>query len=91
MEEDIIIGAINHLAAQKNGTDEYKDALVAYEKLILIEKAKKELIEPSWLGKLVENAPIVNGVVTITVTVIMLQFEKTDIITSAVKSFIRSR
>lgn len=91
MEEDIIIGAINHLAAQTNGTPEYKDALEAYDRLIAIEKTKKELIEPSWIAKLVENAPIVNGIVTITVTVVMLQFEKTDIITSAVKSFIRSR
>jgi len=91
MEDDIIIGAINHLASQKSGTPAYKDALEAYDKLIAIEKTKKELIDPSWFTKLIENAPVVNGAVTIIVTVVMLQFEKTDIITSAVKSFIRSR
>ena len=89
MEENIIPDAINHLAKQQPGTQEYKDALGAYNTLITIEKTKKELEGPSRLAALFNNAPIINGFVTILVTVAMLQFEKTDIITSSVRSFVR--
>jgi hypothetical protein len=89
MEENIIPDAINYLASQRPGTREYKDALEAYNTLIKIEAMKKELEPPSRLTRIEGNAPVVNGIVTLIVSVVMLQFEKTDIITSSVRSFIR--
>ena len=91
MEENVISDALNWLASQQPGTSEYKNALAAYTTLIAIEKSLHDMKEPSLISKIMNNAAFVNGLVTIIVAVGMLHFEKTDIITSSVRSFVRSR
>ena len=90
-EETFIPDAINHLAAQQPGTKEYDNALKAYNTLITIEKTIKELEGPSRLQSVLTNAPLHGLVGNVAVSLLMLNFERLDIITSSVRSMIRSK
>lgn len=90
-EDRLIPDAINHLAAQTPGTKEYEEALKAYNTLIMIEKTLKELEDPSRIQSILGNGPLLGLFGNLAIAVLMLNFERLDIITSSVRSMIRSK
>lgn len=90
-EDNIIPDAINHLARQEPGTKEYEQALKSYNTLIMIEKTKKEIQDPSRLQSVLDNSALVGVFGNLAVAMLMLNFERLDIITSSVRSMIRSK
>jgi len=90
-EDNLIPDAINHLASQQPGTKEYDTALKSYNTLVSIEKTIKELEGPSGLQKVLNNGPLLGLVGNLAIAVMMLNFERLDIITSSVRSMIRSK
>ena len=90
-ERTFIPEAINHLAKQEPGTKEYENALAAYNTLVSIEKTIIELEGPSGIHKLLSNGPLLGLVGNLAVSLLMLNFERMDVITSSVRSMIRSK
>lgn len=82
---------INHLSALTIGTDEYDKVLEELKKFGEIEMQIKALRPESRLDKILNNAPLVGSAATIFISVLMLNFEKTDVITSSVGRLVRSR
>lgn len=89
-ENDITVDLINYLAKQKPGTNEYDKALEQLKNLTHIQKEMKEL-NPSKLGQFFSNPALVGIVGNFAIALLMLNYEKTDIITSSVRSMIRSK
>jgi len=90
-ERTFIPEAINHLAKQEHGTKEYESAVTALNTLVNIEKTIKELDGPTGVHKLLSNGPLLGLVGNIAVSLLMLNFERAGIITSSVRSMIRSK
>jgi hypothetical protein len=90
-ERTFIPEAINHLAKQEPGTPEYENAISALNVLVNIERTLKELDGPKGVHRLLNNGPLLGLVGNLAVSVLMLNFERTGIITSSVRSMIRSK
>lgn len=90
-ERTFVPEAINHLASQEPGTKEYENALTALNTLVGIEKTIKELEGPTGIHKLLANGPLLGLVGNLVVSLLMLNFERMGIITSSVRSMIRSK
>ena len=91
VERTFIPEAINHLAAQTPGTKEYETALKALDTLVSIEKTILEIEGPTGVHKLLSNGPLLGLIGNIGVSLLMLNFERMGIITSSVRSMIRSK
>lgn len=90
-EETFIPDAINYLAAQQPGTEEYEGALKALNTLVSIEKTMLEIEGPTGIHRVLSNAPLLGLIGNVAVSLLMLNFERLDIITSSVRSMIRSK
>jgi len=90
-EIDLVPRLMNHLVSLEPGSKEFDTVLEQLNTLIHIEKALKENEKPSWLTTVFNNGPLLGLVGNWGLMFGMLYFERTDIITSAVRGLIRSK
>ena len=79
------ITLIIHLNNQTPGTDKYDQALEELKNLTYIQKERASLKSPSKLGQFLNNPALIGGVVNLGISLLMLNFERTGVITSAVR------
>jgi hypothetical protein len=89
-EEKLIPDLINHLAQQPLGSKEYDSALKQLRELVHIQKELNDK-PPSKVKQLLENSALIGVLGNFAIALLMLNYEKTDIITSSVRSMIRSK
>lgn len=90
--KDILIpDLINYVVGLQPGTKEYDQALKQLYTLTQIDKELREQKEPPLIVRVLSNSAVVTAGANLVIAVLMLNFERADIITSAVKNRIGSR
>lgn len=90
-EEPDIYPLVKKLSEAKPGTDEYDKLLKQLNQLVYIRKELRNLEKPSRVKELLNNSALIGVAGNLLVALLMLNFEKADIITSSVRSLIRSK
>ena len=83
---------IEHMKTVKPGSEEHQTCVAELETIARIQnEVYHRLDKESWTGRILGNAPLVTGIFGFVTTVVVLQHERLEIITSRAFNWIRFR